>query len=548
MKTIWTLLLEKEFIVTNMEHRDQKGLPIAADEVDHKLSREVRMLSVPGVEIPGVKYSFQLNQYFGGVPAQIPLRTSESTYPSGVVELTHLRVVTEHTIDIHFTFKGTAATLDVWSVPSEGSCPCTLDPIGLEIVQVSGLTAGQDYKLFMQLTSAYGKKGPIESIEQAAYTDKLTNSTSSATEMVVLNVIFESGTGSEVLIGIKGQLGTIQREYSYNFAIANSFRFSDLDPGDLYTIEMSVISLGRRYTNDRGDPPVAVVRNYLFQESTYPVEPTIVTAVTVTEHTIHFGWTNPVYFEKIYIWTEPDDGGCPCVLDNQSPNDAIIEDLVAGKEYRTHYLAESAFGRNSTQGTFTQSLYTDIVSLNNTLSTHRLQTEVEFESGVGSTVEMELVCSDFPLSWRKIKMFSLQVSFTFDDVVPGSAYSWTITGTSQGSKPLQRTYSFSDSTLPMQPISLVKAAYSLQSYDTFIFTIGDQPYTVRSTTTLQFTWAQERRIEEYKISDVTLNRQLSHVIASSGWTLDDSTQLTPGNKYIFVVSSRYEMIDFIYRN
>ena len=60
MKTIWTLLLEKEFIVTNMEHRDQKGLPIAADEVDHKLSREVRMLSVPGVEIPGVKYSFQL--------------------------------------------------------------------------------------------------------------------------------------------------------------------------------------------------------------------------------------------------------------------------------------------------------------------------------------------------------------------------------------------------------------------------------------------------------------------------------------------------------
>ena len=63
---------------------------------------------------------------------------------------------------------------------------------------------------------------------------------------------------------------------------------------------MSVISLGRRYTNDRGDPPVAVVRNYLFQESTYPVEPTIVTAVTVTEHTIHFGWTNPVYFEVTF--------------------------------------------------------------------------------------------------------------------------------------------------------------------------------------------------------------------------------------------------------
>ena len=59
-------------------------------------------------------------------------------------------------------------------------------------------------------------------IKQALVNDwfcfQLTNSTSSATEMVVLNVIFESGTGSEVLIGIKGQLGTIQREYSYNFA------------------------------------------------------------------------------------------------------------------------------------------------------------------------------------------------------------------------------------------------------------------------------------------------------------------------------------------
>ena len=88
-----------------------------------------------------------------------------------------------------------------------------------------------------------------------------------------------------------------------------------------------------------------------------------------------------------------------------SPNDVNITDLVAGKEYLTQILAESAFGRNSTQVTFTRSLYTDIVSLNNTLSTHRLQTEVEFESGVGSTVEMELVCSDFPLSRRRRKVF-----------------------------------------------------------------------------------------------------------------------------------------------
>ncbi|XP_075249405.1 uncharacterized protein LOC142342103 [Convolutriloba macropyga] len=234
---------------------------------------------------------------------------------------------------------------------------------------------------------------------------------------------------------------------------------------------------------------------------------------------------------------EPTDGDCPCLFDNQSPNDGTVENLVAGEEYITHILAESAFGRNSTQVAFTRSLYTDIATINNTLSTHRLQTELQFQSGVGSTVEIYLQCIDFPLSWRRREKFSLHVLFNFDDMVPGSSYSWTITGTSQGSNPLQRTYSFSDSTLPMQPISLVKAAYSLESYDTFVFTIGDQPFTDRSTRTIQFTWAQERRIEEYKISDVTLNRQLSHVIASSGWTLDDNTTLTPGMKYTFQVTS-----------
>ncbi|XP_075250734.1 uncharacterized protein LOC142342940 [Convolutriloba macropyga] len=163
-----------ELTAQNVEHLDQQGMSITAKKIVHNLSPKIRELDVPDADIPGVEYTFQLNQIFCGVPAQFPLLTSESTYPSGLVELSHLRVVTEHSIDIHFTFHGTAAVLDVWTVPSEGSCPCTLDPIGLEVVQVRGLTAGQDYKLFMQLTSAYGKKGPITSFEQATYTDELT--------------------------------------------------------------------------------------------------------------------------------------------------------------------------------------------------------------------------------------------------------------------------------------------------------------------------------------------------------------------------------------
>ena len=46
-----------------------------------------------------------------------------------------------------------------------------MNPIGVFMFQVSGLNAGQNYNFFLQLTSAYGKKGPITRIEQATYTD-----------------------------------------------------------------------------------------------------------------------------------------------------------------------------------------------------------------------------------------------------------------------------------------------------------------------------------------------------------------------------------------
>ena len=71
--------------------------------------------------------------------------------------------------------------------------------------------------------------------------------------------------------------------------LINQYHFGDLDPGDYYTVEMWVTSLG--------DDVTALVRSYTFYDHTYPIEPTISTAVTVAEHTMHFGWTNPVYFE-----------------------------------------------------------------------------------------------------------------------------------------------------------------------------------------------------------------------------------------------------------
>ena len=68
-------------------------------------------------------------------------------------------------------------------------------------------------------------------------------------------------------------------------------------------------------------------------------------------------------------------------------------------------LAESEFGRNSSQLSFVRSLYTDDVTVTNVVNTHSLQTEVQFDSGVGSTVEIELECLDLPLSWRQKEVF-----------------------------------------------------------------------------------------------------------------------------------------------
>ncbi|XP_075258482.1 uncharacterized protein LOC142350517 [Convolutriloba macropyga] len=419
--------------------------------------------------------------------------------------------------------------LDIWNEPVGGSCPCTLDPIGLLSHEVTGLVAGQDYTFSMQLTSAYGKKGLVTSFKVATYTDVIENSTSVGTEDLFLSVTIESGTGASIKFRITGQLGGIDRSYFHDFGLINQYHFGDLDPGDYYTVEMWVTSLG--------DDVTALVRSYTFYDHTYPIEPTISTAVTVAEHTMHFGWTNPVYFEKIYIWHEPIGGSCPCYKDNQSPSDETVSDLIAGEEYTTHMLAESEFGRNSSELTFVHSLYTDTVTLDNTLTTHSLTTDVDFDSGVGSTVELKLQCLDFTLTWRQLKAFSLSLSYVFDDIIPGSSYSWQVVAKSRGSNPLQRSYSYSGFTPPTVPVTIITAAGTLDSYDTFLFTVGNQPLADRSTTTLQFTWAQERRIEKYIIKDTVMNRQWTHVIATDGWVLEDTTALTAGMKYIYEITS-----------
>ena len=46
---------------------------------------------------------------FNGELAQFVLVTDESLYPSEIYELSELRVVTEHTVQVHWEFQGTAS-------------------------------------------------------------------------------------------------------------------------------------------------------------------------------------------------------------------------------------------------------------------------------------------------------------------------------------------------------------------------------------------------------------------------------------------------------
>ena len=68
-------------------------------------------------------------------------------------------------------------------------------------------------------------------------------------------------------------------------------------------------------------------------------------------------------------------------------------------------LAESAFGLNSSQVTFVRSLYTDVVILTNELTSHFLQTNLTFESGVGSRVQIQLEYMDLGYTRLQTKAF-----------------------------------------------------------------------------------------------------------------------------------------------
>ena len=75
----------------------------------------------------------------------------------------------------------------------------------------------------------------------------------------------------------------------------------------------------------------------------------------------------------------------------------------------------------------------------------------------------------------EILFSSLALVFVFD-IIPGSAYNWTVTATSRGSNPLRRVFTFSEISPPVAPVSVIKASATVSGYQTFVFTVGNKPF------------------------------------------------------------------------
>ncbi|XP_075254779.1 uncharacterized protein LOC142346155 [Convolutriloba macropyga] len=520
--------VDQELTIKHDEHLAQFS-SINANVEDHNLDSLDRSFSPIEAMIPGVLYQFQLIDLFEGRPAQFPLLTSESTYPSSVDEVSALRQFTEHTIEFHWTFVGSAQFIDIWTVPNEGSClgGCQISAVGTDAFEITELTAGREYTVYTQLTSFYGKKGPVRHFVQSTYTDiVLSNFTTPYVDSIVFGFIIESGLGSVIVTSIRGTLGSVYQQHHDYFSLANQYFFVNLDPGDLYTIEVTVYSQG----------DFTEVRHYVLQESTHPEEPKVIFPVVATEHTLQFGWAVGNYFQKLYIWTEPADGECAqmCTYDNTSPNSDTITGLVAGQHYQIFLMSESQYNKNSSVLWFTQSVFTDtILETEEIFSVHEIEFEAQIESGVGSKIEIEMQGLDFPWLRRSLYfLFRLDPSVTFSALFAGSMYRWTLTVTSRGLNPLQRIYHFQNSTMPAKPIALVEAAATLDQYDTFTLTIGNVPYVEGSPKALRLSWAQELMIHSYKITLIGFtNYPKTFDVISNGWEQLDSTELNPGELY-----------------
>ena len=110
--------------------------------------------------------------------------------------------------------------MDIWTVPNDGSCPCQFNPIGVTSHLIEGLEAGKEYTHYFQLTSAYGKKGPVTSLVQSMFTDVITNSTQATDTGIILRLDFQSGFGALVKVGLMGEQGSIRRKFFYLFQLA----------------------------------------------------------------------------------------------------------------------------------------------------------------------------------------------------------------------------------------------------------------------------------------------------------------------------------------
>ena len=105
-----------------------------------------------------------------------------------------------------------------------------------------------------------------------------------------------------------------------------------------------------------------------------------------------------------------------------SPNNTTLTNLIAGQVYDVAVFSKSEYGKKSSEYTFTQSMYTDVIAGTNIKTgAYSLELEVEFESGVGRDIFVQLEGVDVEFTDAIRKSFALATTL-FSSIFLGKTY------------------------------------------------------------------------------------------------------------------------------
>ncbi|XP_075254058.1 uncharacterized protein LOC142345697 isoform X2 [Convolutriloba macropyga] len=454
--------------------------------------------------IPGINYTFQLSAWYKKESgseehqAQSNMSHSAATLPAAPVEVTSLRDVQIHSVEITVTVEGCAESIFYWYEPGT-SCtkasPCTLTGSNPYTNEFTNLTAGQDYFFYFQ-TFSNGHYSDKLIVNQPTYTDvMIKNEIRAATSAFVLEFNFEGGVGSVVNFSYLGYLAVGAGSEIRPFSVENEVEFEDLEPGDRFDATIKAYS--------KGNEDVRLMTEYTKFTFLKPPPPLIVEGTLVadwSDFSIHmeldFTYGHTAHVEII----EEESSLSPWSADIHSVQQSFtLADIIPGKLFTAKMHPTSPFNIEGDFSWANVSMHTDNITYDFTeVQNFSLVLETTIPSGRGQELNITVTPVFIPLSQETNKSYdftSLTRISTWNQLTPGDIYMFEVKAYSEWDEytpPEVQTLRFNQSTLPALPLSIPDDVCDLSAVDTggiyslnWVIKYGDDNETDVSTAT---TW------------------------------------------------------------